>query len=78
MSKEKKHADFQDRYTKSSNFDKKTKGSELKPDGKGNLVKKKKLTSLSDGEKQNIANAMDHMRENIEMIPTGKKEEEEE
>ncbi|NNE32813.1 MAG: hypothetical protein HKN40_10640 [Winogradskyella sp.] len=77
MSKEKKHADFQDRYTKSSNFTKKTKNMDLKPDGKGNLVRKKDLNSLSDSEKENIASAMDKMRHNIEMIPGDHRDQEE-
>ncbi|WP_179020178.1 hypothetical protein [Winogradskyella forsetii] len=75
MSKEKKHADFQQQYDKSSNFDKVTKDEELKPDGKGNLVKKKDLNDLKDSDKKKIHDAMDRMQRNIEMIP-GEDEEE--
>lgn len=75
MSKKKKHADFQQPYDKSSNFDKVTKGEELKPDGKGNLVKKQDLNDLKDSDKKKIHDAMDRMQRNIEMIP-GEGEEE--
>lgn len=77
MSKEKKHADFQQPYTKSSNFDKTTKDVNLKPDGKGNLVRKKDLTDLTDTDKKKIHDAMDRMHHNIEMIPGEASEEEE-
>lgn len=76
MSKEKKHADFQSPYKKSSNFDKETKDVNLEADGKGNLVKSKNIDQLSDSEKNKIADSMDKMHRKIEMIPGGQDEEE--
>ena len=73
----KKHADWQQPYRKSSNFDKTTKAEPLKPDGKGNLVKRK-LTDLEDGEKKAIHDTLDDMQRNIEMVPGDKRGEEEE
>ena len=77
MSTEKKHADFQQPYDKSSNFDKETKDVNLKPDGKGNLVKKENLTNMKDSDKKKIHDAMDRMQQNIEMIPGQARDEEE-
>jgi len=76
MTKEKKHADFQDKYRKSSNFNKVTKDVNLDADGKGNVTTQKNLNDLSDSEKKNIENAMDKMQQNIEMIPGENNEEE--
>ncbi|MDN3492568.1 hypothetical protein [Winogradskyella bathintestinalis] len=76
MSNEKKHADFQDNYRKSSNFNKQTKDVNLETDGKGNLKKTTKINELSDSEKNKIADSMDKMQRNIEMIPDGNSEEE--
>ena len=69
MSEEKKHADFQYPYKKSSNFKKVTKNEDFNTDGKGNLTKENNANSLSDLDKKNIANAMDKMRHDVEMIP---------
>jgi hypothetical protein len=78
MSKEKKHADFQQPYRKSSNFNKETKDVELKPDGKGNLVDKNQLSDLKDSDKKKIHDAMENMQHNLEMIPGDARGEEEE
>ena len=77
MSSTKKHADFQQPYKKSSNFDKTTKEEPLKPDGKGNLVKKEDLSNMKDSDKKTIHDAMDDMQHNIDMIPGDKRGEEE-
>ncbi|MTE26466.1 hypothetical protein [Winogradskyella ouciana] len=77
MSTKKKHADFQQPYRKSSNFDKITKDEALKPDGKGNLVPEEDLTKIKDSDKKTIHDAMDDMQHNIEMIPGDKRGEEE-
>ncbi|WAC03386.1 hypothetical protein N7U66_07590 [Lacinutrix neustonica] len=77
MTKEKKHADFQSPYRKSMNFDKVTKNENLEPDGKGNIKLENESTGLSASEKKKIANAMDNMHHNIEMIPGAAREEEE-
>lgn len=69
MSKDKKHADFQNEYKKSSNFGKSTKDENLKIDGDGDLKKDKNLNNLSVKDKDKIAKSMDNMQHNIDMIP---------
>ncbi|WP_452223656.1 hypothetical protein [Lacinutrix chionoecetis] len=77
MTKDKKHADFQSKYRKSSNFDKVTKDEKFQTDGKGNLKKKSDLNELSAEQKDKIAKSMDNMHHDIEMIPGAPSNEEE-
>ena len=61
--KAKKHADFQDNYRRSSNFNNPIKKDEfkIKKDGDLKMQKKKKGKELDESEKERISNAMDSL-----------------
>jgi len=64
----KDHANFQDEYRKSSNFSREAKDENLKAVGDGKV----KLASdeiVKESDKKKIADAMDSMRERMEITP---------
>lgn len=70
MNKEKKkdHADFQSQYHQSKNFNTEAKEDALKVKGDGE-VKLDANQPLSKKDKEEIADAMDNMRERMEITP---------
>ncbi|RMA64279.1 hypothetical protein [Ulvibacter antarcticus] len=76
LTKKRKHADFQDSYHRSSNFNKITKkeGFTLKGNGKLKLADSGNL-EMSKTYKKKISSAMDSMRHRMDMTSTGDEEE---
>lgn len=76
---EKKHADFQDSYRRSSNFNSPMKDEEfkIKKNGDLKLQDKKSQDELDETEKERIADAMDSFQERTEFTPGGEQDDEE-
>lgn len=76
---EKKHADFQDSYRRSSNFNSPMKDEEfkIKKNGDLKLHDKESQDELDETEKKRIADAMDSFQERTEITPGGEQDEEE-
>lgn len=78
--KDKKHADFQDSYRRSSNFNNPIKDEDFKIKKNGKLKmrdqKQKKGNELDESEKQRIADAMDTFDERDEKTPEEEQEDE--
>ncbi|MGO3183104.1 MAG: hypothetical protein ACTIJ9_09760 [Aequorivita sp.] len=62
MEKKKKHADFQDEYTKSSNFGKTDKKEELEIKGDGKLKMEKDDEMKEKSEKRKIDKALNEIK----------------
>lgn len=58
--KKKEHADFQNEYSQSSNFGKKSEDSNLKAEGDGNVKLQKNETS-GKSEKENVRKIIDDL-----------------
>lgn len=73
MSTDKKHADFQSNYRRSSNFNDTEKDKDLTLDKNGELIldSSDKQDIVKESDKEKIADAMDKMRERIEQTPGG-------
>lgn len=72
--KPKDHADFQDNYRRSSNFNSNVKDENFEIEGDGELKidkSKEKLTDISEDDKKRIADAMDSFQQRIEITPGG-------
>lgn len=68
----KKHADFQNDYRKSSNFNNPIKNDILKVVGDGEVKLKNKSDIMTDSDKKKIAKVMDDCQQKTEMKPVGK------
>ncbi len=75
----KKHADFQDSYRRSSNFNNPVKGEEfkIKKNGDLKLQDQESKKGLDQSEKERIADAMDSFEERTEITPGGEQDDEE-
>ena len=73
MSTDKKHADFQSNYRRSSNFNDTEKDKDLTLDKNAELILESsdKQDIVKESNKEKIADAMDKMRERIEQTPGG-------
>lgn len=77
---DKKHADFQDSYRRSSNFSNPIKEEEfkIKKNGKLKLEPEESEDKLNETDKERIADAMDSFQERTEITPGGKQEDDQE
>ena len=71
MQDDKKHADFQNNYRRSSNFQKVVPEKEFEVEGDGELKLFEDNDNNSKLDKDKIADAMDKFQERIEQTPGG-------
>jgi len=71
MEDKKKHADFQNSYRRSSNFQKVVPENDFEVEGDGELKLSDEDSSDTELDKDKIADAMDKFRERTEQTPGG-------
>ena len=74
QTKKRKHADFQDSYHRSSNFNKITKDEGFLLGENGKLKLSDSSVEFSTTDKKRIARSMDKMRHRMDMTSTGEEE----